>query len=1130
MLILMNDKPLPALKSHKGWALLCYLAVTGKVHTRSALAGLLWSDSTETKARANLRKVLSQLKGQLPTHLLIDRRTISFNQESYYWLDVAKFEAGISQKSDFAQLQEAVALYQGDFLDGFYLPGATLFDEWMLTKRVQLRELALKALRSLAAHNTGHGEVGWGAAIDYLTQLLKIEPWHEEAHRELMRLLALSGQRSAALMQFERCRQILLDELGVEPGVETTDLYERIRGGNFIPSHDKIETTTMDREIIGDQQLIGEKILFVSQFSSNLPLQATNFVGRERELVELEDQIFKRGIHLVTLVGPGGIGKTRLALEFAERQLPPSNLISQIEGHPSHPFPNGIFFVPLESLESNESIFPAIAEAMRFRMDRGKVQLMDYLSTKKMLLIIDNFEHLLSSSEILTEIMRSAPGVHILVTSRERLRLHEEQVYPLQGLEFPEITLAGRSIDYSAGLLFLQAARRQQPDFTLEPSDHENLARICALVEGMPLALELAASWTDTLPLSNIVAEIQRNFDFLEAEFRNIPSRHRSIRAVIDGSWEQLLPEEKDVFSQLSVFRGGFTREAATTVTGATVKILSNLLGKSLLRYSKSRDRYFIHELLRQYAADKLVGPNKLLEKLNEKHSQYYCKWFENQISGSTMKSEGQKAVLDAMTAELENTRAAWKWSLENNRLEYLKLRTSAIGMYYVWRGGFREGARTFQSFADLLTDLDGKADARRVLYRISTLNWQSFFLSELGDRTKAIELLVESQTLLNSPRVAEVDTRVQLAQNLVTRTRTEWSQSVNIRLDNLAQARALYREVGHPFGLPYALTTSARLAMVAGRMEEARQFLEESLELYESIGNQLGQSVSLTGLANLVFAENDYAKAGRLLHQSIEIAEEMEDFERITIASLSQGTVLLYAGHFHKAQVVLDKCVANFADLGLRPRHATALYYLGYDLTHLGKYDQAVEYGQTAIRLGEQSNKDEIFSQSMLLSAAAALATSDFTKALSGFEEAAKYQDSRQLANVVHGEDCGQVGLGVSLLLLGREDEAENIFTSLLQQAVANHRQDKLLYALVGIAILLAKQGDAERATELYSLAASYPFVGNSYWFTDAFGQHIEAAGKKLSSTRIEAIKIQGEHRDLWGIADELILEYAIA
>jgi len=1129
----LDGFPVIDFKSSKSRALLGYLAVTGEPHTRSALAGLLWGDMPEDRARMNLSQALTTLRRFFGEHLMINRQTVAFKRDRNYWLDVESFESrvtGSPMEADIPSLKEAVQIYREDFLDGFYVRKAPEFEIWVLAQRTRLRELALQALHILAVHHSAQGEAGWTAAIDYTSRLLSLEPWQEEAQRLMMRLLALTGRRSAALVQYERCRQILTEELGVEPGEETNALYEHIRDEEYPPSRRRLEFTAREMEKDTGQQPTDEKILELPPFSANLPTHPTNFVGRERELDTLEDLIINGGTRLVTLVGPGGIGKTRLALEFADKQRQSKILRTQRNEQSSNPFPNGIYFVSLESLFSSELILPAIVEALRYRFDRGEAQLLDYLRSKRLLLVIDNFEHLVEGAEILSRILTSAPDVHILVTSREKLRLHEEQVYPLQGLEFPESAQTKNAANYSAGKLFLQTAQRQRPDFTLDDSENEKLALICQRVEGMPLALELVATWTDTLSLADIASEIQSNFDFLTTKYRDMPSRHRSVRAVFDVTWEKLLPTEKTMFSRLSVFRGGFTREAATAITGATTHNLSALVGKSLLRYYKSQDRYNIHELLRQYGEDKLEDRSERVEELKDRHSQYYCEWFATQIKTNTLKSKGQKTVLDTMTAELENTRAAWDWALHNHQIERLMFRTTAFGLYYAWRGGFQEGERTFQAFASQLLDMNEQKDANRMFVRVGVLIWQAYFLNELGDRAKAIDLLLESQDLIDSPCMAEMDTRAERAHNLANKSQAGWWQTSDSRLEQLAQARALYREVDHPFGLPYALTSSASLALVTGRVEEAQHFYEESLEIYERNGNLLGKAASLNGLGNLSFAQNDYVEAERLLQQAVDIARENEDLQRVTTASMSLGSVYLYWGQLERAQRVLERCVAEYTDMGFKIRRAASLYYLGYTCLHLGENDKAARYGKIALTLAQETDYKEIIAQSIMLPAAIALTNGDFIQALRGFEEAARVLESKQFTRVLYGEDCGRVGLGAATLQLGRIDEAKNVFTDLLQQAVASHRQDKLLYALVGIAFLVAKQGDAERAVELYSLAESHPFVGKSRWFADAFGQPVEAAGKKLPFDKLKEAKVRGEHRDLWVTAGELTLDYGNA
>jgi predicted ATPase len=844
-------------------------------------------------------------------------------------------------------------------------------------------------------------------------------------------------------------------------------------------------------------------------------------------LDSLEDLIILRGSRLVALVGPGGIGKTRLALEFAARQLQTQIPPNQKRSSPPTHFPDGIFFISLELIASVEMIWTAIAEALRFRLDYGEIQLIEYLRSKKLLLVMDNFEQILDGAENLSRILRSAPNIHFLVTSREQLRLLEEQVYPLQGLEYPKSTTAESITDYPAGKLFFQTAQRQHPNFALDETEKETLAHICQQVEGMPLALELAAGWTDTLSISNICNEIQNNIDFLKTNYRNLPTRHHSLRAVFDVSWKKLLSAERELFSKLSMFRGGFTREAASQITGADLQSLAVLVHKSLLRYSKSRDRFSIHELLRQYGEQKLLDLSIDLKGLKDRHSQYYCNWFADQVNPSTMISKGQKAVLDGMSAELENTRAAWNWALQNQDLKPLLLVKTALGLYYAWRGGFKEGERTFQSLSSQLINSKSSQTADCMLLRADLLNWQAYYLNELGDRPKAIDFLLESQDLISTLQSMKMDVRDVQAHNLVNKSRAGWWQTSDDRKAQLNQALALYREGNSVYGLPYALFKKADIALVTGQMDEVYHLYEESLKIYERTGNLLGKAAVLNGLGNLWYAKNDYLKAENLLKQAMYIAGEIEDRQRDTSVSMSLGCVYLYAGQFEQALKLLEKCVAGNTEMGLKNRRSSSLYYLGYTCLHLGEYDQAVRYGATALRLAKETDYKEIIAQSMMLPAAIALTKGDSAEAMQRFQAARKEFVAKRFTRVLYGEDCGLLGLGAASLQLGRIDDAEYVFKDLLQQAVASHRQDQLLYALVGIAALFAHQGKIEQAIELDTLADSYPFVSKSHWFAATFGRWIEAARAELPSIKVEIKSAASESQDVWGTAEKLLLEF---
>jgi DNA-binding SARP family transcriptional activator len=403
-----DGKPV-VLESNKNAALLVYLAVTRAPQTRAKLAGLFWCDWDEAQARHYLSRALWDIARRIPTQppvLIPTPQTVAFNPQSPHWIDVEEFEriADLSRAA-LSNLQSAIALCRGDFLDGVFLNDCPEFETWMTTQRARLRELAIDALTRLLADSIAQGRAGYPAGIAYARRLLDLEPWHEESHRQLMLLLARTGQRSAALAQYETCRRALTNELKVTPSPETTRLYERIRAAEAAPA-------------------------------PRLPPQPTPFLGRERELAEIARLLAHPSCRLLTLVGPGGVGKTRLALEAAAQS--------------ATEFLHGVHWVPLGAVSSPEFLLSAIADSIKFtcpgRQD-AKVQLLECLREKEMLLLLDGFEHLLLSPggggeqggvNALAEMLEGAPDLKLLVTSRARLNSRWEQVFEVKGLGYPD--------------------------------------------------------------------------------------------------------------------------------------------------------------------------------------------------------------------------------------------------------------------------------------------------------------------------------------------------------------------------------------------------------------------------------------------------------------------------------------------------------------------------------------------------------------------------------------------------------------------------------------------------------------------------------------------------------------------
>ena len=474
---------------------------------------------------------------------------------------------------------------------------------------------------------------------------------------------------------------------------------------------------------------------------SEPPIPPTPLVGRELELVEIARLLHDPQCRLLTLTGAGGIGKTRLALESARR-------LHETMCH-------GAFFVSLVGVSAPEFIVPAIADALGLGMSGSlnqMAQLLNYLREKQVLIVLDNFEHLLDGAELLSEILQHAPGVKLLVSSRELLHLQAEWVLEVHGLLVPQSATIEELEASSSTMLFLQRAQQVRVGFVLTDVERTAVLRICQLVQGLPLAIELAAAWVWTLSCREIAYEIERGLDFLAATARDMPERHRSITTVFDQSWKLLSSDEQRVLRQLSVFRGSFTRRAAERVAGTRLPLLSALVDKSLVQHSDEHaGRFELHELIRQYAAVRLEENMAEEPENRERHSHYYLTLLEEQEPA--LRSRCQKETLTKLTADIDNLRVAWDFAISGESIDLLLRAAGPLYYFYEFIQYFREAETAYKRAADMLrirlANCREQVDPGLKSALGDMLNYQAFFNLRPGNNREALELFRTSMELL---------------------------------------------------------------------------------------------------------------------------------------------------------------------------------------------------------------------------------------------------------------------------------------------------------------------------------------------------------------------------------------------
>lgn len=904
-------------RSDKERALLAFLALEReRPQRRETLAGFFWGDQSQELAFNNLRKTLFRLRqtlgdeGRPEPLLLVTAKEVQWNPAAEGWLDVAVFNAHIASSRKHRhrhpsgcplcceQLEAAVALYQGHLLEGFSLADCPAFDEWVMMQREALRAQMLSALSHLIAHYETTGNAT--QAIAHAQRLVRLEPWQESAQRALMRLWAAGGQRVLALKQYETCRALLAAEVGIEPEAETTALYQAIKAGRPVAAN---------------------------AWPFTLPQPLTPFIGRTAELARLQDWLLNPDTRLLTLVGEGGIGKTRLALAAAEAV--------------GAAFPDGVWFVPLagvtagtKAAETEERLALAVASALNLTLQQSPslpAQLAQQLRPRDLLLVLDNFEQLVAQAAFITDLLTAAPRLVVLATSREPLNLQAEIVFRMGGLSLA----AADPASSESGRLFVERAERAagwQPTAADSPA----IGQICDFLHGSPLGIELAATWVRFMPLPEIVAALHENLDFLTHEFRDAPLRHTSMRAVFAGSWGLLSQRQRAVLAAVSCFYGGFTAEGAEAVAGATLRDLAALTEKSLLQQDRD-GRYDMHTLQRQFAREQLVAQGEAMA-VQQRHRAFFARFAAQ--ARQHLRAAGQQHWLERLDGESHNLRAALDAAEGGERLQL------ALDLTCFWRirGYWHEGcgwlARCLDDAPEGALPMALRAEG---MVSLAELAWC------LGDYATA-----EARAAASIPLWAEAETQAGMGKALYQQAMVAYARSEYAAASALfARSSLIFRVASEPWELAQTLCQhgAAQLNLgLAGAETEA--LLRESQHLFQAAGDQWGLARTLNYLGSLAWRAGRLDETERLYSECLAIWREFNDRGGVAAVLNNLGELARYQGRLEEAQELYAEALVLQRELGTKAGVALLLHNLGHVAQAQGQLHESLRLFKESLAL----------------------------------------------------------------------------------------------------------------------------------------------------------------------------------
>ncbi|MEM7334341.1 MAG: BTAD domain-containing putative transcriptional regulator [Chloroflexota bacterium] len=1012
--VTLNEKPVDGFVSEKVVGLLAYLVLNEGTHSREAIASLLWAEMPDNRAKANLRQALYNLQKLLPAYFEISRKTVAFNRERPYQCDIEQFELAF-QSNENEILEQALALYQDDLLPGL-IAESELFDVWLREQRETLRLKRLDLLTHFVQIDLAQRD--WKQASQRIRLVLSIEPWHEEMHRRLMWLYAKQRQYSAAIAQYQTCKTIMQNELGVKPMVETTAVFQRIEALRNRPLH-------------------------------NLPSQATSFFGRQSELSQMEETLIKPDCRCLSIIGPGGMGKTRLAITLAEK----------VQDN----FLEGVIFCPLADLRPSDHLLSALIGQLTSvglitasqTAQSAHQFLVDHLKDKELLLLLDNVEHLIEQLDPIFALLSECSGIKLLITSRERINSDWERPFFLSG--FSNHETASEANDF-----FLQTAQQIQPDFKITAKNKEAVDTICRWVEGMPLGIELAVSWLRVFTVSQIAENVTGRLDKLKQKGRS-NQRHRDLTAVLDQSWRLLTTAEQQILATLSVFRGSISLTAVEAVIEHDIEILFSLVDKSLLRVGPAQletPRFECHELIRQFAETKLLLSAKQTEAAYRQHANYFAQWLTT-IEPS-LKNADQLATLKQIEVEMLNIKAGWQRCMTRGETAVFIDAARPLAFYFREKNLYREGYQFFNALPT--TTLPNAVTACYLLHK-------SRFMFALKQTDQAVSLIKTIKPILEKS-----DHHWETA--LATRGLSLMSNNRAEVITGLNQSLALFEKAGDLYEVATELLNLSSWSYP----KEAAVYLAKAVDIYESLGEKLEYSRALSFQGSLLghhFGKFEQSK--ELIQDSLSIQEKMDTDWRL-LNQITLGNVSGSLGQFKEAKRayeeaahILEKLYPEYEP----PVHYSLHYRIMVNQSHLTPNLEDLKFQHLDDAQIEANSANELidvgyyhlykgFAYFQLNQFEAALAQCQL--ALSLFEEGHIWREMIEVHSLK----------GWILRQAEETSQAQRCFQQALEISIKHDTRPLFFEALVGYA-LTGVANDVETAVSLLKLATQSE--ATPYW-----------------------------------------------